>query len=98
MALKSGAGWAHVQTKRLGKERLTSLSSWLTQSQLRMTGKETSAASVLGMAGFHDLESDLPREMPADVCWLDTRQWPDQDSQWSTDYRLALSPVWPRCA
>ena len=98
IALKSQAGWAYVQTKRLGKDRLTSLPSWLNQSQLRMNGKSTNAATVLGMTGFDGLESDLPREMPADVCWLDTRQWPDQDSQWSTDYRLALSPVWPRCA
>lgn len=96
MALKSRNGWRHVETRRLSADGITSLPRWLAQGQLRAGLEDPPAKDphITGLVG----DGHINRESLAGAHCPDALLWPGQGVSWSSDYRLALSPVWPRCA
>jgi hypothetical protein len=96
MALKSRIGWHYVQTRRPSTEGLAAISRWIAQGELRagMDKQRVPAPRITGLVGN---DRALDKRLPNARC-LDSGLWPGQESSWSSEYRLALSPVWPRCA
>lgn len=89
LAWLAGGAWAAVRTYRTPGEPIAALPHLLARE--RLANGIDSSGQRLWLAGMRSGQGGEE----ATAAWLGEAAWPGRTPQWSGDYRLALSGVWP---
>lgn len=95
-ARSHGRNWQSAQTHSISGNISATLTKLLQQERLRMP--EGGTPPVVRISGCI-ADAALRRQLEEQAVHLSgAAEWPGQDREWTSRYRIALSPVWPPCA
>lgn len=96
-ALKSGNNWLAAHVHHLQENTVEELPSLLARETLRI-GRGDAREKPFWVSGHRLDQCSAPWLKDRAVQRLGAPAWPGQNAEWSNNFRLALSSVWPACA